>query len=71
VPDSSVFEYKDESRVFIVENGKALLRTVKRGIESGNFIEIQEGLKEGDTILVKPDNSIKEGINIKPVDKEQ
>lgn len=71
VPDSSVFDYKGESHIFIVENGKALLRTVKRGIESGDFIEIQEGLKEGDTILVKPDNSIKEGIKIKPLYKSQ
>ncbi len=71
VPDSSVFEYKGTSNVFIIENGKALLRTVKKGIESGNYIEIQEGLKEGDVILVKPDNDIKEGIKIKPLDEKQ
>ncbi len=68
VPDTSVFDYKDNSNVFIVENGIAMLRMVKRGIESGKFVEIQDGLKEGDIILVKPDNNIKEGIKIKPLE---
>lgn len=66
VPDSSVFDYKGKTSIFVVDNGKALLREVKKGIESGNFIEIQEGLKEEETILVKPDNNIKEGSKIKP-----
>ena len=65
VPDSAVFDYTSGSAVFVVENGKAVLRTVTKGIESGDDIEIQEGLSEGDVLLVKPDNSIKEGIKIK------
>jgi len=69
VPDSSVFDYKGESCVFIVKNGRAFIRAVKKGIESGDFIEIAEGLNEGDTILVKPDNNIREGIRIKFADK--
>ena len=71
VPDTAVFDFQGMSKVFIVENGKATLRTVKKGIESDNFVEIVEGLKDGDTILVKPDNSIKEGVKIKPVGKIQ
>lgn len=70
VPDSSIFEYKEKSNVFLVENGKAVLRNVKRGVESGNSVEILEGLKEGDIILVKPDNTIKEGMKIKEPDEK-
>ncbi|MCX7614491.1 MAG: efflux RND transporter periplasmic adaptor subunit [Clostridiales bacterium] len=65
VTDTSVFDYKGSSHVFVLENGKAILRQVKKGIESGDEIEITEGLKEGECILVKPDNNIKEGIKIK------
>lgn len=68
-PDTAVFDYEGGSKVFVVENGKAVLRAVKKGIESGSSIEIIEGLKEGETILVKPDNSIKEGARIKPLEK--
>lgn len=71
VPDSAVFDYQGQSMVFVVQNGKAVLKTVKKGIESDNSIEIEDGLKDGDTILVKPDNNIKEGIKIKPLVKKQ
>lgn len=69
VPDTAVFDYKGSSRVFALENGKAVLRTVKKGIESDNSVEIVEGLKQGDIILVKPDNNITEGTKIKPLSK--
>ena len=65
VPDSAVFDYEGKSSIFVVENGKALLRTVKKGIEGDDLVEILEGLKEGEMILSKPDNDIREGIRIK------
>lgn len=71
VPDSAVFDYKGQSSVFVVEKGKAKLRPVKKGIESGSDIEIQEGLKAGDIVLVKPDNNIKEGSKIKLEEEKQ
>lgn len=66
VPDSAVFDYAGSSCVFIVDNGKAVIRKVKKGIEGDKLIEITEGLNEGDMVLVKPDDTIKEGIKIKP-----
>lgn len=65
VPDTAVFDYKGGNYVFAVENGKAVLKPVKKGIESGGRIEIQEGLKEGDVIIVSPDNAVKEGMRIR------
>ncbi len=65
VPDSSVFDYEGKSTIFVVENGKTRLRSVEKGIESDDLIEILGGLKEGEMILSKPDNSIKEGMRIK------
>lgn len=67
VPDTAVFDYKGESAVFKVVNGKAVLGTVKKGIESGDVIEITEGLSAGESILVKPDDTIKEGAKITPL----
>ncbi len=64
VPDSSVFDLNGLSSVFIVKDGRAVLQTVKKGIESEDYIEITEGLNEGDIILKKPDNNIKEGAKI-------
>ncbi|MFQ6113881.1 MAG: efflux transporter periplasmic adaptor subunit, partial [bacterium] len=47
-------EKEDEMKevVFVVENGIAKLRPVKTGISSDTHIEILEGLKEGEEIVV-------------------
>jgi HlyD family secretion protein len=37
--------------VFVVENGKAVARQVKTGIQSDDLIEILEGLKEGEEVV--------------------
>jgi HlyD family secretion protein len=37
--------------VFIIENGKAVARQVKTGIQSEELIEILDGLKEGDEVV--------------------
>ena len=65
IPDSSVFDYKGNSCVFVVDNGKAVIRQIKKGIESEKTIEVVEGLNEGDRILLKPDNNTTEGMKIK------
>jgi HlyD family secretion protein len=65
IPDTAVFDYKGNSCVFAVENGKTILKQIKKGIESDKTIEVLEGLEEGEKIILKPDNNIKEGIKIK------
>lgn len=65
VPDSSVFDYKGNSCVFVVDSGKAVIRQIKKGIESEKTIEVLEGLNQGDIIILKPDNNITEGMKIK------
>ena len=67
VPDSAVFDYKGKSCVFVEESGQARLRIVEKGIENNDYIEILKGLKEGDTVIAEPGNSIREGGRIKPV----
>jgi len=69
VPAGTVFDYQGETCVFAVKGGKAVLRTVKRGIGNGSFAEITDGLEEGDIVLAAPDNSIEEGMRIKPAER--
>ena len=65
VPASSVFDYKGKDCVFTVSDGKALLKTVQKGIQDGEHAEIIDGLKEGEWVLAAPDINIKEGTRIK------
>lgn len=65
IPDSAVFDYKGESCVFVVDSGKAVIRPISKGIESEKTIEVLDGLKEGEKIILKPDNNVEEGMKIK------
>lgn len=65
IPENAVFEMDNKEYVFIVDNGKTVLREVMTGIESQRQIQIIEGLKEGDLVILSPENSIKEGIKVK------
>jgi HlyD family secretion protein len=65
VPGSSVFDDGEGSSVFVVENGKAVLKRINKGYEDKDWIEAVDGLKEGDTVLTKPDNNVKAGMKVK------
>ncbi|MBB6218582.1 HlyD family secretion protein [Anaerosolibacter carboniphilus] len=71
VPVSAVFDYQGKSCVFVVESGKAVLRTIQKGIQDELFVEIVDGLKEGELVLSEPDNSIREGMKIKPIEPKK
>jgi HlyD family secretion protein len=49
----------------LVDNGRAKLHKITKGIESEGSVEIKAGLKSGQLILSKPDNTVKEGMKIK------
>lgn len=67
IPDSAVFDYEGKPCIFVLKDGKTVIRQVKKGLEGDDQIEITDGLNQGEQILIKPDNSIKEGTKIKPV----
>jgi HlyD family secretion protein len=49
--------------VFIVENGKAVLKPVKTGIQDDTNIEITSGLKKGDKVITGPSNMVSKELN--------
>ncbi|MGH9936141.1 MAG: efflux RND transporter periplasmic adaptor subunit, partial [Blastocatellia bacterium] len=50
VPQRAVVTAAGLSKVFVVENGKAVERIVKTGKTDGDLIEIAEGVKDGETV---------------------
>jgi RND family efflux transporter MFP subunit len=48
--------------VFVVENGKAVKRTVRIGRERGARLEISEGLRAGDQVIAEQNIQIAEGV---------
>lgn len=64
IPKDSLFNIEGKDFVFVNVNNKAELREVEKGIESQRQVEIVRGLKEGEVVILSPDEKIKEGINI-------
>ena len=85
--DSSKLEFvgdkKDEEEtdlpleeiVFIYKDGKAIKRSVKTGIQDAFFIQVIEGLEEGEEVISAPYNLISkilnDGTEVQKVEKEE
>lgn len=65
VPISAVFDYQGRPCVFRIENRKAVLRPLVKTAENDDAVVVKSGLKPGDLILARPDNTVKEGIRVR------
>jgi HlyD family secretion protein len=64
VPVSSLFRMNDGWALFLVENGRARQRAVKRGQRTGLVAQILEGVKEGDKVVNHPTDEVADGVRI-------
>jgi RND family efflux transporter MFP subunit len=61
VPQNAILS---DSYVFVVENGKAVKRTVGLGLKNTTMIEVLDGLKEGDQVIVEGNYGLVEGTPV-------
>ncbi len=61
--------------VFLYDNGKAVLQKVKSGIQDNTYIQITDGLSDGQEVIVAPYSAVtkilKNGDEVKKVKKEE
>ena len=67
VPPNAVLDKNGAHSVFVVEEGKAREITVKTGIATEKLIEIKEGLKEGQSVIVSGNRLVSDGQKVKVV----
>ncbi|WP_180964130.1 efflux RND transporter periplasmic adaptor subunit [Haloimpatiens massiliensis] len=68
VPTEAIkLDKKGNSFVYVVKDGKAEERKVKVGIQSDTQTEILSGLKEGEKVILNPNESIKNGVLVEEV----
>ena len=65
VPASALFRAGEGWAVYRIGQGKARRTLVKLGLRSATVAEVLEGLKEGDQVIVQPDDRIREGTRIR------
>ncbi len=64
LPRNAVIEKDGETYVYVVENGAAKKIGVTLGIESGDTIEIAEGLDDGDAVITKGQTYVSDGEEV-------
>lgn len=64
LPREAVIGSVRDASVFVVENGVARLRKVELGNIYGNFVAVQSGLSDGDTIVVAGQINLEDGMKV-------
>ena len=68
LPLSAITSEKNVTTVRLVADGVVKMQTVKTGIQDGPYIEVIEGLKEGDLVVAKAGVFVRDGDRINPVE---
>ena len=66
VPTSALFRHGDGWAVFAIEDGRARRREVEVGRRSGLRVEIVSGLSPGESVITHPDDTIEDGVAVRP-----
>ena len=69
-PEGSKSEISQIKYLFIVEGGRAHMRRVSLGHESGTVLEISQGVKKGEQVVVRGLHKLNDGDRIKVVKGE-
>lgn len=64
VPAAALFRHGAGWAVFVVENGAARRRAVETGRRTGLAAQIVSGLKEGERVIVHPDDALEDGKTV-------
>lgn len=64
VPRPAVVRTGAETRVFVIEVGRAAERPIRTGIEAEKGVEVLEGLTGDETVIVGPMDQVKPGVRV-------
>jgi membrane fusion protein (multidrug efflux system) len=69
IPQAALISDQQGTYVFIVEDGKAAIRRIKTGSESGEDVVVTEGLSGGELVIVEGTQTLRPGtpVQAKPI----
>ncbi len=65
VPGEAVIATGDGAAVFVVENGRARLRTVSTGLKGDRHYEITSGLAPDEVVILRPPTDLEDGKRVR------
>jgi HlyD family secretion protein len=66
IPAGALFRYRDGWAVFVIEGERARRRPLTIGQRNSLRAEVLDGLREGERVIVHPDDKIAEGVRVAP-----
>jgi HlyD family secretion protein len=66
VPTGSLFRRGQEWALFVIDGGRARLRTVQVGPQSGAEVQVTSGLREGERLVLYPPDTLADGTRVEP-----
>jgi multidrug efflux pump subunit AcrA (membrane-fusion protein) len=69
IPREAILEVGNEMFVFVAEGKKALRKSITIGYEQERMVEVLQGLKEGDQVVIKGQQMIREGSSVRVVEE--
>lgn len=66
VPSRALFRHGDDWATFVLDNGRARLRLLRIGRQSGLHAQVLEGLQPGETLIHYPDDRVRDGVRVRP-----
>jgi HlyD family secretion protein len=64
-PEQATFKNNDQWSVFVIENGRLVLRRVEVGLRNDRLAEIVSGLTPNDVVVAEPSNEMQAGLRAK------
>ena len=64
VDNKALYERDKKNYVYLIQSGKATETQVNLGVKGADYSEIINGIKDGDLVIISPDNSISNGIKV-------
>ena len=67
----AVLDKEDKKIVYVVEDNAAVEKEVTVGLDTGDYVEIKEGLREGEYVIVEGQHYVEDGGRVKIVRGDQ
>lgn len=67
IPSDAVIDKNGEKVIYIVEDGVAVEKKISLGLDTGEKVEITKGLNGGEKLIIKGQNYVQDGIQVKVV----
>ena len=69
INQTAVVNRKGNEKIFLVNENKVLETTVRLGVKIGDMVEILDGVKVGDQVVLNPPERLRNGLRIKVAEK--